>query len=102
MKRIFLSAICGGCFLWLATVPNVALAHGGGLDKNGCHTNRKTGEYHCHRDPKAMSQAPVAKPVQKVESANLAGKPGAPKCYTGPRGGTYTITANGKKNYKGC
>ncbi|WP_144897810.1 excalibur calcium-binding domain-containing protein [Luteimonas cucumeris] len=28
---------------------NVAGAHGGGLDKHGCHTNRKTGEYHCHR-----------------------------------------------------
>lgn len=26
-----------------------ALAHPGGLDKQGCHTNRKTGEYHCHR-----------------------------------------------------
>jgi hypothetical protein len=26
-----------------------ALAHGGGLDANGCHTNRKTGDYHCHR-----------------------------------------------------
>lgn len=25
------------------------LAHGGGHDKNGCHTNRKTGDYHCHR-----------------------------------------------------
>lgn len=25
-------------------------AHGGGLDANGCHTNRKTGEYHCHRN----------------------------------------------------
>nr|WP_225584041.1 excalibur calcium-binding domain-containing protein [Pseudoxanthomonas sp. PXM02] len=24
-------------------------AHSGGLDKHGCHTNRKTGEYHCHR-----------------------------------------------------
>lgn len=26
-----------------------AFAHGGGLDRNGCHTNRKTGDYHCHR-----------------------------------------------------
>ncbi|WP_112663909.1 YHYH domain-containing protein [Microvirga flavescens] len=26
-----------------------ALAHGGGLDRNGCHTNRKTGDRHCHR-----------------------------------------------------
>ena len=31
----------------------VALAHGGGLDKNGCHTNKKTGEYHCHGTPAA-------------------------------------------------
>ena len=24
------------------------------------------------------------------------------RCYTGPRGGTYTITASGNKNYDGC
>jgi hypothetical protein len=23
-------------------------------------------------------------------------------CYVGPRGGTYTLTASGKKNYGGC
>ena len=28
-----------------------AVAHGGGLDGNGGHNNRKTGEYHCHREP---------------------------------------------------
>lgn len=26
-------------------------AHGGGLNADGCHTNRKTGDYHCHRSP---------------------------------------------------
>ncbi|MGI8397818.1 YHYH domain-containing protein [Agrobacterium deltaense] len=26
-----------------------AFAHGGGLDKNGCHNDRKRGGYHCHR-----------------------------------------------------
>jgi hypothetical protein len=25
-----------------------------------------------------------------------------PQCFTGPRGGTYTITASGRKNYSGC
>ena len=38
-------------FLALAAViamPIAAFAHGGGTDANGCHTNRKTGEYHCH------------------------------------------------------
>jgi hypothetical protein len=26
-----------------------ARAHGGGLNAQGCHTNHKTGDYHCHR-----------------------------------------------------
>ena len=26
-----------------------AVAHSGGLNAEGCHNNRKTGEYHCHR-----------------------------------------------------
>ena len=30
------------------TAPQ-ALAHGGGLDSQGCHTNSKTGDRHCHR-----------------------------------------------------
>ena len=25
-------------------------AHGGGLNANGCHSDRKTGSYHCHRN----------------------------------------------------
>lgn len=34
-------------------------------------------------------------------SANYSA-PGGKTCYTGPRGGTYTITKSGKKNYGGC
>ncbi|WP_343236290.1 excalibur calcium-binding domain-containing protein [Xanthomonas bonasiae] len=30
-------------------ITGSAWAHGGGLNKDGCHTNRKTGDYHCHR-----------------------------------------------------
>ena len=29
-------------------VASVAFAHSGGTDANGCHTNHKTGDYHCH------------------------------------------------------
>ncbi|WP_448659205.1 excalibur calcium-binding domain-containing protein [Sphingomonas sp. CJ99] len=33
-------------------MPNRADAHGGGLDKHGCHHDRKGGTgYHCHRGP---------------------------------------------------
>jgi hypothetical protein len=35
--------------LILLTLPTAAFAHGGGLNKEGCHNNRKTGDYHCHR-----------------------------------------------------
>ena len=35
-------------------------AHSGGLDKNGCHTQRKTGEYHCHRHSTPTGSPSVA------------------------------------------
>ncbi len=25
-----------------------AMAHSGGTDQYGCHTNHRTGDYHCH------------------------------------------------------
>ena len=45
----------GFAFLCLFGVAGAALAHGGGLNAEGCHTNRKTGEYHCHRAPATSS-----------------------------------------------
>ena len=35
--------------LSLTGIVEPALAHGGGLDGQGCHHNRKAGGYHCHR-----------------------------------------------------
>jgi len=50
------------------TAPQV-LAHGGGLDSQGCHTNSKTGDRHCHRSssstPKPRSGL-VSGPVSLV------------------------------------
>ena len=34
--------------LSFAVVPPPLAAHGGGLNTDGCHTNKKTSEYHCH------------------------------------------------------
>lgn len=48
--RLFLSsAAMVAAFLVLPSEQ--AIAHSGGLNSEGCHTNRKTGEYHCHRSP---------------------------------------------------
>jgi hypothetical protein len=37
----------------LLAVGPPASAHPGGLDASGCHTTRKTGDYHCHRAARA-------------------------------------------------
>ena len=89
-----------------------ASAHGGVLNADGCHTNRKTGDYHCHRAPArptpAQAPAPQAalSPSDTLPAANSASATArsatAPVCYTGPRGGTYTLKKSGKKNYGGC
>ncbi|MDH5832845.1 excalibur calcium-binding domain-containing protein [Luteimonas kalidii] len=50
-----------------------AWAHGGGLNAEGCHTNRKTGDYHCHRP--AAASAPRR---QNVAPATFAPARAAP------------------------
>ncbi|MGB3796833.1 MAG: excalibur calcium-binding domain-containing protein [Alteraurantiacibacter sp.] len=50
-------------------VPQVAIAHPGGLASDGCHNDRKNGGRHCHRGSNAGSNV----------------KPKAPKS----RSGTY-------------
>lgn len=40
------------------TVPTApAGAHPGGLNSEGCHNNRKTGGYHCHRGQSASASS---------------------------------------------
>lgn len=41
----------------------VAWTHGGGLNKDGCHNDRKTGGYHCHR---GKSSVIPSIPQQKI------------------------------------
>ena len=39
------------------SLPAPALAHPGGLNSEGCHNNRKTGDYHCHRGSAAATRS---------------------------------------------
>ena len=43
----------------LSSLPNFALAHGGGLDSMGCHKNSKTGDYHCHRGNNSTTKSKI-------------------------------------------
>ena len=40
-----------GLALVVSVSTTEALAHGGGLDDRGCHSDSSTGEYHCHQGP---------------------------------------------------
>ncbi|WP_238446614.1 YHYH domain-containing protein [Azohydromonas australica] len=100
MKCLLLLAAAG-----LVAVSSQAGAHGGGLNAEGCHHNRKTGDYHCHRAQLAPSPPPtsLASGAQTTRDAErMPASPGSPTCHVGPRGGTYTITSSGRKNYAGC
>ncbi|MCD6673793.1 MAG: YHYH domain-containing protein [Burkholderiaceae bacterium] len=113
LRRSNIANLAGFAFLALAS--NVQ-AHGGGLNSEGCHNNRKTGDYHCHRGP--SSGTPQARGLMSADQMIQRAQPAAPaenrgainasrvyepgKCYVGPRGGTYTITPSGRKNYSGC
>ena len=58
-RLILIVAVASGGFLIL--VPAIVSADSGGLNAEGCHTNRKTGDHHCHR--KATSR-PGRSPYQ--------------------------------------
>lgn len=92
-------------YILFAITWQLSFAHGGGLDASGCHHNRKTGDYHCHRTPATQSQ--TSQPPQGTGTVTRPqptrpSQAADPTCYVGPRGGTYTITPSGRKNYNGC
>ena len=63
MRRTFLTllALAGAA----ATLPwaGPAIAHPGGLNGEGCHNNRKTGGYHCHRSGRASQPVATAQSI---------------------------------------
>ena len=66
-----------------------ASGHPGGLNAEGCHHNRKTGGYHCHRGPSAMpSTARREASSSRREYANCAQarSAGAAPIYRGQPG----------------
>ncbi len=54
MKLLYIFAIVSFALATMAGSAPVS-AHPGGLNGEGCHNNRKTGDYHCHRGSSARS-----------------------------------------------
>ncbi|ALN83985.1 excalibur calcium-binding domain protein [Lysobacter capsici] len=81
---------------WLALIglccAAQAGAHGGGLNAEGCHHDRKRGGYHCHRGPAAgaASLMPDAAPRQRRQQPQDL----APSALTAESGATYYRNCN--------
>lgn len=61
------------CMIFILSIlgfPRDALTHGGGLNKAGCHNNRSTGQYHCHRGTSAKSQKEIPSTGVQTNSEN--------------------------------
>lgn len=92
--------------LVLAMMSTFAYGHSGRTNADGCHNNRKTGDYHCHgkkSSPPQLSPTVKSEPAKSDIQSTSQTTPALPSgCFVGPRGGTYTITRSGRKNYGGC
>ena len=78
----------------LLGAPGTAFGHGGGLDANGCHTNRKTGEYHCHRAPAAPAPSAPAYRRPAPPKSNPSTRPSSATGISSA-GGVGTIEVGG-------
>ncbi|WP_371876924.1 excalibur calcium-binding domain-containing protein [Phenylobacterium sp. LH3H17] len=57
------------------SAPSLATAHGGGLNAEGCHNNRKTGDYHCHRARGAASGAQAPSRPSSSQPLGFSSRP---------------------------
>ena len=79
-----------------------AAAHSGGTDASGCHTNRSTGDYHCHEPKRSSgsgrSSSPSSPSVPLDDPANIINIPSlkrspspTPSSSTGAPSGSLSV-----------
>jgi hypothetical protein len=57
--------------LALLVMGSSVAAHSGGLNAQGCHNNRKTGDYHCHRASSGGSGVADDSPPVKLSRSGI-------------------------------
>lgn len=65
MRRLLIVALIA------LPLPSIASAHGGGLNAEGCHNDRKNGGYHCHRGP-SVGRSTASRQTQRAKLASGA------------------------------
>lgn len=89
-------------FVCLYGIAGVALAHGGGLNAEGCHNDRKNGGYHCHRGPAPLSTAEPRNtfaPAQSLRNRSSGGATGAYANCTAARAAGAAPVRRGDPGY---
>lgn len=69
---LLVAAIAAASFL----LPIEVSAHSGGLNAEGCHNNRKTGDYHCHRGSAKPAAAPAYESPYRTDLNATSGSTG--------------------------
>ena len=87
--RSYKAQLFVAAFATIIALPMPVLAHSGGTDSSGCHTNRKTGDYHCHGG--GTQRAPTPAPFfgggqGAYENCTAARAAGAAPVYRGDPG----------------
>lgn len=76
MLKLSLAASAAAILAASLLAAPAAYAHGGGLNAEGCHNNRKTGDYHCHRSGSAparsSSSSTAARPQARANGGAYA------------------------------
>jgi len=71
-----------------------AFGHGGGLNAQGCHNNRKTGDYHCHRAASApQAPRPVVSPPARGPASGVVKRSKSGICHA-PGSAYYARTVH--------
>jgi len=63
MKPFVLAVLAFGTYAAAATSP--VMAHGGVLNRSGCHLDSRTKVYHCHTGPKRFDNSVTNEPATK-------------------------------------
>lgn len=64
--------------------------------------NQSSGVANGSSSSDSVPQSAYSAPTSTAARARPSTGSGGATCHVGPRGGTYTITASGRKNYAGC
>ena len=97
LAALFLPALFG----LLVLLAPAASAHGGGLNSEGCHNNRKTGDYHCHRGSSSGGNSSSGSNGGSAARSNSARSNSAPAAAV-PQGLYTAPTTNGTLRFANC